>query len=159
MECRVKDIITLGDKGGAGHLIICDVLCLHVSEDVIDERNRIDPDKIDLMGRMGRAYYVRASGNALYTIPQPQEVLTIGYDQLPKTIRESRVLTGNHLGMLAGMVALPGETEIDQARALEPVKSLLGRHDLAGLHALAAAYLEREEVSLAAAILILADRL
>ncbi len=78
MECKVKDIITLGEEGGAGHLIICDVLRMHIHEDVIDEQDRIDPHRIDLVGRMGRAYYVRASGAAIHTVFQPVNAMAIG---------------------------------------------------------------------------------
>jgi len=159
MECRLREIITLGDQGGAGHLIICDVLCIHISEEVIDERGRIDPDKIDLMGRMGRAYYVRASGEALHTIPQPQEIITIGYDQLPQSIRLSNVLTGNHFGILSGMVALPSEAEIESIRAWDHVQDLVASQNIHGLHLLAAKLLDRGEVEHGAAVLMLADRL
>ena len=107
MECRVKEIITLGDQGGAGHLIICDVVKMHISKDVIDDNNRIDPHKMDLMGRMGRAYYVRASGDAIHTIVQSVMEITIGYDQLPESIRNSSILSANNLGQLAGIPALP----------------------------------------------------
>ncbi|MDQ3016448.1 MAG: flavin reductase family protein, partial [Bacteroidota bacterium] len=80
MECKVQDIITLGDKGGAGHLIICNVVRMHVAKEVLTDRNRIDPNKMDLMGRMGRAYYVRCSGQAIHTIVQEYLPVTIGYD-------------------------------------------------------------------------------
>ncbi len=116
MECKVRDIITLGDQGGAGHLIICDVVRMHISEDVIDERRRIDPHKIDLMGRMGRAYYVRASGEAIHTIVQPVMQITIGYDQLPESIRTSSVLSANNLGQLAGISALPDALTLESFR-------------------------------------------
>ncbi len=159
MECRLREIITLGDKGGAGHLVICDVLCIHLSEDVIDERNRIDPDKMDLMGRMGRAYYVRASGAAVHTIVQAQETPTIGYDGLPASVRQSTILTGNHLGILAGMVALPDETTITETLALPVVQGLLESRDFQALHVLAAGMLDRDEIEQAAAVLMLADRL
>jgi flavin reductase (DIM6/NTAB) family NADH-FMN oxidoreductase RutF len=159
MECRLREIITLGDEGGAGHLIICDILCIHLREDVIDERNRIDPDKMDLMGRMGRAYYVRASGDAVHTIPQPQEILTIGYDNLPESIRLSKHLNGNHLGMLAGMVALPDEALLSEIRMSPEVQALIMAHDLDQLHLLAAAMVDRNEVARGAGVLILADQL
>lgn len=159
MECRLREIITLGDKGGAGHLILCDVLCIHLNEEVIDERGRIDPDKIDLMGRMGRAYYVRASGEALHTIYQPQETITIGYDLLPQSIRLSNVLTGNHLGMLSGMVALPSESDIALIYEWEHVKDLIASQNVHGLHQLAAKLLDRGEVEHGAAVLMVADRL
>ena len=126
MECKVKDIITLGEYGGAGHLIICDVLRLHISEDVIDERNRIDPHKIDLMGRMGRAFYVRASGAAIHTIVQSVVEIGIGFEQLPESIRTSSVLTGNNLGQLAAVTELPSkETVLQMVEDDEKVKEII----------------------------------
>ena len=113
MECKVDRIITLGDKGGAGHLIICKVLRMHIDENVLDERNRIDPHKIDLMGRMGRAYYVRASGTAVTPIVQAVTQMVIGYDALPPFIKQSQLLTGNHLGQLAGLTEWPDVKEAE----------------------------------------------
>ncbi len=115
MECKVKEIVTLGEHGGAGHLIICEVVRLHVAEDVIDERGRIDPHKIDLMGRMGRSYYVRCSGAAVKTLIQPVAPVTIGFDALPASVRNSPILTGNDLGFLGGLVEMPTS---DSAREL-----------------------------------------
>ncbi len=112
MECRVREVITLGDKGGAGHLILCDVLLLHINENILDERGRIDPHKIDLVGRMGRFYYVRASGEAVYNIEQRVDRFGIGFDQLPAGIRHSRVLTGNNLAQLAALTQAPDPGEI-----------------------------------------------
>jgi len=116
MECKVKEIITLGKHGGAGHLIICDVVKMHVSEEVIDENNRIDPHKIDLVGRMGRSYYTRASGDAIFTVVQPVTKISLGYDQLPDHIKQSEVLTGNDIGRLAGLYALPTSDEMTALR-------------------------------------------
>lgn len=113
IECRVKDIIPLGDQGGAGHLIICDVLLLHIDDAVIDERNRIDPNKIDLVGRMGRMNYVRASGDAIFEIMQPYKPVGVGFDQLPNGIRRSDVLTGNDLAQIAGLPSLPNKEEVE----------------------------------------------
>ncbi|MCB0706938.1 MAG: flavin reductase family protein [Saprospiraceae bacterium] len=127
MECVVKDIITLGEHGGAGHLIICEVLRMHIDDSIIDEKNRIDPDKIDLMGRMGRAYYVRASGPAVHTIVQSVTELAIGWQALPESVRNSRVLTGNELGMLAGLKEVPSGESISQLVETDVrVKSCLG---------------------------------
>ena len=116
MECRVENIITLGEHGGAGHLIICRVLLMHIDERIM-ENNRINPHKADLMGRMGRAYYVRASGDAISTIVQPVTKITIGYDNLPDYIKMSSALSGNDLGLLSGIEALP--TQQDLLRFLE----------------------------------------
>lgn len=110
MECKVKDVVTLGDHGGAGHLIICEVVCMHVDDKVIDN-GRINPHKIDLMGRMGRAYYVRASGEAVMTIVQAVDTLVIGYDALPYLAKNSDDLTANELGLLAGNAEFPSEEE------------------------------------------------
>lgn len=114
-ECKVKEVITLGEHGGAGHLIICEVQCMHIDERVLDERGRIDPHKIDLVGRLGRAYYVRASGDAIFTVAQDQETIGIGFDQLPQHILTSSVLVGNDLAQLAGQTQIP-QAEAVQAR-------------------------------------------
>ncbi|MEZ4980853.1 MAG: flavin reductase family protein [Saprospiraceae bacterium] len=102
MECKLSEIITLGDKGGAGHLIICNVVKIHISESVVDDRNRIDPNKIDLMGRLGKSILCsRERGEQVFPIVQAVTQMVIGYDQLPENIRLSNVFTGNNLGQLA----------------------------------------------------------
>ena len=98
LECRVRDIIETGTEGGAGNLIICEVLCMHLNDAVLDANGQIDPHKIDLVARMGGDYYCRASGDAVFTVPKPARELGIGVDALPAHIRESNVLRGNHLG-------------------------------------------------------------
>ena len=147
MECKVQDIITLGEGGGAGHLIICKVIRMHVAKHVLDERNRIDPHKMDLMGRMGRAYYVRCSGDAIHTIVQNYLPVTIGYDQLPEHIRNSSILTGNDLGKLAGSNAFPTEEEINAVQNLEEVKTILAEdHSPTTIHYLAKTFLDSGDV-------------
>ena len=156
MECRVKDIITLGEKGGAGHLIICEVVRMHIAKNVLGERNRIDPNKMDLMGRMGRAYYVRCSGQAIHTIVQDYLPVTIGYDNLPHGIKQSSILTGNDLGKLAGMVDLPTTEEITFMSQKDEVKAALSqKNPKTALHYLAKTYLDRDEVGLGFSILML----
>lgn len=120
LECKVQDIITLGQHGGAGHLIICQVVRIHIDDRMIDENNRINPHKMDLMGRMGRSYYVRASGEAVMPIVQSVEKIPIGFDQLPQRIRKSHILSGNNLGQLAGLIHVPTEEEIQKIRAEDP---------------------------------------
>jgi flavin reductase (DIM6/NTAB) family NADH-FMN oxidoreductase RutF len=155
MECKVKEIIPLGEKGGAGHLIICEVVRMHVAKEVLGERNRIDPHKMDLMGRMGRAYYVRCSGPAIHTIVQEFNPVTIGYDQLPEHIKNSPVLSGNDLGKLAGQVTFPTEEEIAATRNSEEVKHALAQQNaLEALHYLAKTYLDKEEVRKGFSILL-----
>ncbi|MGB3079381.1 MAG: flavin reductase family protein [Saprospiraceae bacterium] len=156
MECKVKDIITLGDKGGAGHLIICEIVRMHISKDVLGERNRIDPHKMDLMGRMGRAFYVRCSGPAIHTIVQEFLPVTIGYDNLPSSIKNSLVLTGNDLGKLAGRVSLPTKEEIDAVAELPEVKVALSQTNKdTAVHYLAKTFLDRDEVATGFSILML----
>ena len=128
MECKVRDIITLGDHGGAGHLIICEVQLIHIDEHVIND-NRIDPDKIDLVGRMGRSYYVRASGDAIMTLYQSVKSKPIGYEALPEVAKSSRVLSGNDIGSLAALEELPDEEAIKEAEdKLEGYGKDLERH-------------------------------
>ncbi len=112
-ECNVSEIITLGKHGGAGHLIICKVLRVHLSESIIDENNRINPHKIDLVGRMGRAHYVRASGAAIFDVYQSVMKPALGYDQMPDHILKSTVLIGNEIAQLAGLYAFPEQADID----------------------------------------------
>lgn len=107
-ECKVKDIITLGDKGGAGHLVICEVVKVHASEHIYDDEGRVSPEELDVMGRMGRAFYTRAK-DGVSKIFQAVGKITIGYDQLPEIAKQSKILTGNDLGKMAGLTAFPSE--------------------------------------------------
>ncbi|MEO6189392.1 MAG: flavin reductase family protein [Saprospiraceae bacterium] len=111
MECRVKDIITLGENGGAGHLIICDVICMHIDEKVFDDKGGLDPHKLDLMGRMGKAYYVRASGSAIMSMPQSQSLPIVGYPNLSESIRKSKILSANDIAILSGLKTMPQKAE------------------------------------------------
>jgi flavin reductase (DIM6/NTAB) family NADH-FMN oxidoreductase RutF len=106
-ECKVREVIETGQQGGAGNLIVCEILAMHINDDVLDENGRIDPHKIDLVARMGGDYYCRASGNAIFEVAKPNEKLGIGIDQLPNEIKSSKVLTGNDLGMLANVETIP----------------------------------------------------
>lgn len=119
MECKVKEIVALGSEGGAGNLIICEILCLHVNENILDANGKIDQTKIDLVGRMGGNYYCRAKGDALFEIAKPLKNLGIGVDAIPHEIRNSTILTGNHLGKLGNVEALPDETEVNDYKLTE----------------------------------------
>ncbi len=107
MECKVSRILPLGEHGGAGNLIFCEVLRIHLNEEVVDERGRINPHKMDLMGRLGRSYYVRASGQAVEAIVQPVTKMVIGYEALPEHIRQSKILSANNIAQLAGLHEIP----------------------------------------------------
>ncbi len=111
MECVVDQILPLGEGGGAGNLIFCKIVMMHIAENILTETGRIDPHKIDLMGRMGRFYYARASGDAVEEIVQEVTRIGIGFDGLPPGIRHSKVLTGNDLAHLASLPSLPSHEE------------------------------------------------
>ncbi len=107
MECIVKQVIATGDGGGAGNLVICEPVLLHINENILNEKGGIDPHKIDLVARMGADYYCRASGNAVFEVAKPNTQLGIGVDALPAGIRQSNILTGNNLGQLGNVHELP----------------------------------------------------
>jgi flavin reductase (DIM6/NTAB) family NADH-FMN oxidoreductase RutF len=107
LECVVKQVIETGTEGGAGNLIICEMLRMHINENVLAADGTIDPYKIDTVGRMGKDWYVRASGNAIFEVPKPNLNLGMGVDALPDAIKNSTVLTGNNLGMLANESSIP----------------------------------------------------
>ncbi len=159
MECKVTQILPLGEQGGAGNLIICNIVLMHIAERILTETGRIDPHKIDLMGRMGRHYYVRASGAAIEEISQDVLPAGIGFDGLPPGIRQSNVLTGNNLGQLAGLPALP-DAAMAMALAASDVRvqEILGNRDAsAELHRYAKEMLDKNDLPLGAQLLVLAE--
>ena len=118
-ECKVNEVIELGDKGGAGNLIICEVLKIHIDESVLDDNQQIDQQKIDLVARMGGNWYCRATTDAMFEVVKPMTSIGIGYDQLPEDIKSSELLTANELGKLAGIEELPNETDVNEYRLIE----------------------------------------
>lgn len=111
-ECKINEIVKLGTQGGAGNLIICEVVKFHVSDEVLDENGIINQEKLDLVARAGGNYYSRAK-NGFFEIPKPLSTLGIGVDAMPEQIRNSEILTGNDLGMLGNVEALPTKQMID----------------------------------------------
>ena len=107
MECTVRQIIETGNGGGAGNLVICEIVAMHIQDYILDEHLQIDPHKIDLVARMGADFYCRASGSALFEVEKPNTKIGIGVDNLPFSIRDSKVLSGNNLGMLANVSEIP----------------------------------------------------
>ncbi len=112
LECKVLQVIETGKEGGAANLIICEVVCMHIDDNVLDEQGRIDPHKIDLVARMGGDYYCRASGSAIFEVHKPNVELGVGVDALPASIRSSKILTGNNLGMLGNCTSIPLVSEL-----------------------------------------------
>lgn len=133
LECKVTEIIHTGEEGGAGNLIICEVLCMHINDDVLNEEGKVDPHKIDLVARMGGNYYCRASGSAVFEVDKPNTNLGVGVDQLPEAIRTSNVLTGNELGILGNCTSIPAADDYSDDRIAAIKKNNSG--DNKALHA------------------------
>lgn len=114
LECKVVEIKELGKAGGAGNLIICEIIRIHIDDAVLSEDNQIDTRKIDLVARMGDNWYCRASGDALFEVKKPITTIGIGMDQIPFAIRNSTVLSGNNLGLLGSIEELPTGEQISE---------------------------------------------
>lgn len=128
LECKVRKVIHLGEEGGAGNLVVSEVVRMHISEDVFGEDGNIDPQKLDLVARMGQNWYCRAHGDAVFEVPKPGFVVGMGFDALPERIRNSSILTGNDLGQLAMASTLPSKEEVEAYYQQSNVKELLKRH-------------------------------
>ncbi len=113
-ECKVNKVIPLGEEGGAGNLVICEVLLAHFKDEILDEDGKIDPWKLDAVARMGGDYYCRAQGESIFAVPKPLSTKGIGVDQLPDIIKSSKVLTGNDLGMLGNVEQMPAKGSVDE---------------------------------------------
>jgi flavin reductase (DIM6/NTAB) family NADH-FMN oxidoreductase RutF len=111
-ECKVNDIIKLGTEGGAGNLVICEVVKLHIADEVMNADSTINQEVLDLVARAGGSYYSRAK-TGFFEIPKPLKTMGIGVDKLPDAVKNSMTLTGNDLGMLANVESLPNEKEVD----------------------------------------------
>ena len=145
-ECKVNEIIKLGTEGGAGNLIICEVVKLHIDEKVVDENGAIDQHKIDLVSRMGGNWYSRAN-KGLFEVPKPLTTLGIGVDAIPEFIKKSPYFDGNDLGILGNIEALPSKEEIDIfVKENFSVKGALSSDDQETVHRKAKAYIDQEEV-------------
>jgi flavin reductase (DIM6/NTAB) family NADH-FMN oxidoreductase RutF len=126
-ECKVKQILPLGDEGGAGNLIICEVLLIHMQEYIFDEQGKIDPQRTDQVARMGRAFYCRAHGVNIFSMFQPVNVLGIGFDNLPDAVKHSEVLNETDLAHLASVENLPSEEEVRLKARDGAVREILHR--------------------------------
>lgn len=110
-ECKVKEVIELGKEGGAGNLVVCEVLCMHINENVLTD-GKIDQNKIRLVGRLGYNWYCKSFGDSLFEVEKPITTLGIGVDQIPDKIRLSKILTGNNLGQLGNIEKIPSKEEV-----------------------------------------------
>lgn len=146
MECKVLQIIQTGDQGAAGNLVICEVVRMHINEQVLDADGRIDPWKLDAVARLGADYYCRVQGDSIFKVPKPLDRMGIGIDNIPENIRRSKILTGNDLGLLGNVEMLPDQASIDEFRNRYEVKAAL-QHGEVALHQLAHQYLKDEKVA------------
>ena len=154
-ECVVDDVIELGSGPGAGNLVLARVVLIHVQSDLLDEDQKIDTTKIDLVSRMGGSWYARANADALFEIPRPLRTMGIGVDQLPESIRFSNVLTGNNLGRLGNVEQLPTNDEIREIYYDKNIQRISSQEEL---HRIAQLWLEGGETKRALALLMYADK-
>ena len=153
-ECKVNEIIALGEAGGAGNLIICEVIKIHINPDVLDENGAIDQYKIDLVSRMGGNWYSRAN-QGLFEVPKPITTLGIGVDKIPDFIKKSAVFNGNDLGMLGNIESLPNEEEITTfVKQNFAVKGVLSSDDEQKIHLKAKEYLNNQDIHSAWKVLL-----
>ncbi|HEA28807.1 MAG TPA: flavin reductase family protein [Leeuwenhoekiella sp.] len=113
MECKVLEVNKLGTEGGAGNLIMCEIVKMHINENILDEEGKIDQHKIDQVARMGGNWYTRAN-LGMFEVPKPLRKQGMGVDAMPEHIRKSSILTGNDLGKLGNVENLPEKKEIEQ---------------------------------------------
>jgi len=158
-ECKVNEIIELGQEGGAGNLVICEVVMIHINDQILDDQQFIDPYKIDLVARMGGNWYSRINGDAIFEIPKPTRNKGVGVDALPHSVQNSNFLTGNNLGRLGNIEILPTEEEVAAHQKDTQISEMLtGADKLEALHKLAITQLE-VDVFQAMKTLLVADRL
>jgi flavin reductase (DIM6/NTAB) family NADH-FMN oxidoreductase RutF len=153
-ECKVNKVVELGKEGGAGNLIICEVIKLHINKEVLNNEGKIDQKKLDLVSRMGGNWYSRAT-LGMFEVPKPLSTLGIGVDAIPEYIRLSNVLTGNDLGMLGNIEALPTQEEINSfiAQSVE-VRTVLSADDVEQQHKKAQEFLHNNDVLAAWKVLL-----
>ena len=160
LECKVLEIKALGTEGGAGNLVICEVLAMHIDESILDSDNRIDQTKYNLVARLGGDWYCKISNENLFKVAKPNIKIGIGIDSLPAAIRNSKILTGNHLGQLANVNELP---VIDAAFENEILKQIVQYFNLDPLemetetHKLAASLLNDGDTTAAWQVLLAND--
>jgi flavin reductase (DIM6/NTAB) family NADH-FMN oxidoreductase RutF len=158
LECRVKEIKSLGDQGGAGQLVIAEVLCMHVDESILNEAgNMIDQTKMHHVARLGADWYAKIDSTNLFKVAKPNTEIGIGIDLLPESIRNSNILTGNHLGQLANVTAIP---DIDPSFHDDRLKNIFQYYSInpsemeKELHVYAAELLHQNNVAAAWQVLL-----
>lgn len=144
-ECKIKDVVETGSEGGAGNLVICHVVKMHIKEEILDEDGYIDQYKIDQVARMGGNWYSRAR-DGMFEVPKPLSTLGIGVDAIPEEIKNSKILTGNDLGILGNVEALPENGEIEKfLLANKEDADIVKAGDITRIHTRAQDLLKRNE--------------
>lgn len=128
-ECKVNDIIALGANGGAGNMIICEVVRMHVHENMLDDKGITDSTKLDLVARMGANWYARANNDAMFEVEKPLATLGIGVDQIPERIRKSLFLDGNDLGKLGNVERVPSDQELEAFSQEDRIRTIFENTD------------------------------
>jgi len=151
-ECKVQDIVHLGQEGGAGNLIICEVVRMHVDEAALNEAGITDSTKLDLVARMGANWYCRANSESMFEVMKPLSTLGIGVDQIPERIRKSIFLDGNDLGKLGNVEKLPNDTDLEAFAEEARVRGIFEESDNGleareALHQYAKELLDADDVS------------
>jgi flavin reductase (DIM6/NTAB) family NADH-FMN oxidoreductase RutF len=152
-ECKVNEIIELGKEGGAGNLIIAEVVKIHIAEHILDENGKIDQYDIDQVARMGGNWYTRAN-RGMFEVPKPNQKLGIGIDQMPYEIKHSPFLNGNDLGKLGNIEALPTREVVEEFIKEENLKLYIEDINQEGLHLKAQEYLKSDDIFAAWCILL-----
>lgn len=130
LECKVLEVKHLGTEGGAGNLVICEVIKIHVREEYLNEQGTLDQKKLDLVARLGGNWYSRNNADNLFEVPKPLVTKGIGFDRLPDSIKLSTIFTGNDLGMLANTEELPsGDFSSEQTIHVQ-AQNLLHQHQI-----------------------------
>lgn len=124
-ECKVREIIHLGENGGAGNLVVSEVVRMHFHDDAFGEDGNLDPQRLDLVSRMGQNWYSRAQGSAVFEVPKPGRIVGMGVDALPENIKSSSVLTGNDLGQLAMAPEMPSNQDVLEYSKTSKIQGLL----------------------------------
>ena len=126
-ECKVNQIVELGEKGGAGNLVICEIVNIHINENILDAENKVDPHKLDIVSRLGHNWYGKTTEESLFEIAKPIAKFGIGFDNLPQDIINSSILTGNELAMLASVESIPTEKNKDSITLKTEEKHILAK--------------------------------
>ncbi len=151
-ECKLNRIISLGDKPGECSIVLCDVVCFHIDENIM-QNHKIIPENTNIIGRLGSTNYLKIEKNNIFSSSQNRKTTPIGFDKLPESIVQSKILTGNEISEIAGLATLPSRQEI-----MDKYKHLI-KNDLDTLHSLAKQEIYHGNINEAAAILMVGEYL